>query len=523
MGAFLLSKYILYKEGDEKVKEICVVIFVLMMIGVGVYSKKKVRSSNDFLLGGRNMGGWVSAFAYGTSYFSAVIFIGYAGAQGWEFGVPITWIGICNAIFGCFLAWKILAKKTRDMTQRLDARTMPEFFEKRYDSKPMKLVSALIIFIFLVPYTASVYKGLGYILTSSFNIDFNLAIFFMALLTAVYLLLGGYVATAINDLIQGVIMLVGCICMVVFVVNHPDVGGLSKGLSQLKQIDPSLTAVFSGGDKTLPLIGLILMTSFGVWGLPQMIHKYYAIKDDDAIKKGTIIASIFALVIGGSAYFTGSLGRLFFIDPATGTAVMPGATVAAPDSGMADVIIPTMLERALPDALMGIIIVLILSASMSTLASLVLVSSSTISIDFIKGFVKENISDKAMMILMRILCFIFVGISYVLAISGPSTIVSLMSLSWGVISGMFLGPYVWGIWWKKTTKIGAWSGMIGGGLMMSIGTILSNKGLLQQGLTSPVISSLAMIISCVSVPLVSLVTTQMNEHYVAKVFDETIE
>lgn len=497
-------------------KEICLALFILTMIGVGAYSKKKVKSSNDFLLGDRNMGGWISAFAYGTSYFSAVIFIGYAGAQGWEFGVPITWVGICNAIFGCFLAWKVLAKRTRYMTQRLDARTMPEFFEKRYESKNMKFIAALIIFVFLVPYTASVYKGLGYILVSSFNIKFEVAIFCMALLTAVYLLLGGYVATAINDLIQGVIMIVGCICMVIFVVKHPNVGGVSNGLQALHQLDPELTVVFSGGSKTLPLLGLIFMTSFGVWGLPQMIHKYYAIKDDEAIKKGTIISTIFALIIGVSAYFTGSLGRLFFID-STGVAVMPEATATA---SAAEMIIPRMLETALPAALMGIIIVLILSASMSTLASLVLVSSSSISIDFIKGFVWSKISDKQMIILMRVLCFVFVAISYVLAIMNSSTIVSLMSLSWGVISGMFLAPYVFGIWWKKTTKTGAWAGFITGGLVMIVGTVLTNQGLLPSVVTAPVISSLAMIVSCISVPLVSLISTQMSEAHLVKVFGE---
>lgn len=501
-------------------KELCIVLFILTMVGVGIYSKRKVKNSNDFLLGGRNMGGWVSAFAYGTSYFSAVIFIGYAGAQGWEFGVPITWIGICNGIFGCYLAWKVLAKRTRIMTQRLDARTMPEFFEKRYDSRNMKFVSALIIFIFLVPYTASVYKGLGYILQSSFNISFNVAIFFMALLTAVYLLLGGYVATAINDLIQGIIMLVGSVLMVLYIVNHPNVGGVSEGFTRLSQLDPELTSIFSGGSKTLPLIGLIIMTSFGVWGLPQMIHKYYAIKDETAIKKGTIISTIFALIIGGSAYFTGSFGRLFFIDEASGVAVMPGTTVEAANSGMADMIIPIMLESALPTALMGIIIILILSASMSTLASLVLVSSSTISIDFVKGFINPKISDKAMMVMMRIFCFIFVAVSYLLAVGQSSTIVSLMSLSWGVISGMFLGPYVFGVWWRKTTKLGAWSGFVVGGLVMIGGTVLSNEGVLPSVITGPVISSLAMLASCISVPVVSLLSAQMSEGHISKVFGE---
>lgn len=266
MGALFIPGRPKTKKGDGEMKELCLVLFIAIMIGVGIYSKTRVKSTNDFFLGGRNMGGWVSAFAYGTSYFSAVIFIGYAGAQGWQFGVPITWIGIGNAIFGCWLAWKVLAKRTRMMTHKLDAKTMPEFFEKRYQSKNMKLVAALIMFIFLVPYTASVYKGLGYILQSSFNISFNAAIFFMALLTAVYLILGGYVATAINDLIQGIIMIVGCVLMVFYVVNHPSVGGLSAGLQALHELDPALTSPVSDSSRFLPLLGLILMTSFGVWG-----------------------------------------------------------------------------------------------------------------------------------------------------------------------------------------------------------------------------------------------------------------
>ncbi len=508
-------------------KGLCLVLFIAIMIGVGIYSKTRVKSTNDFFLGGRNMGGWVSAFAYGTSYFSAVIFIGYAGAQGWEFGVPIVWIGIGNAIFGCWLAWKVLAKRTRMMTHTLDAKTMPEFFEKRYQSKQMKLVAAIIMFIFLVPYTASVYKGLGYILQSSFNISFNMAIFFMALLTAVYLILGGYVATAINDLIQGVIMIVGCLLMVFYVVSHPNVGGISAGLQALHQLDPTLTSPVSDSSRFLPLLGLILMTSFGVWGLPQMIHKYYAIKDEEAIKKGTIISTVFALIIGVSAYFTGSLGRLFFLQETTDAAglvqkvaVMPGATLAAPNAGTSDMIVPLMLEVALPGALMGIIIVLILSASMSTLASLVLVSSSTISIDFIKGFVAPKISDKTTMKTMRIFCVLFVALSYIMAVFESGTIVSLMSLSWGVISGMFLGPYLLGLYWRKTTTGGAWAGFIFGGLTVIVGTLLGKMGVLPAGVTEPVISSLAMIVSCVAVAGVSLVSTQMSEAHICSIFGE---
>ncbi len=492
-------------------KILFLIIFVALMIAVGLYSQKRVKNVSDFFLGGRNMGGWISAFAYGTSYFSAVIFIGYAGGIGWKYGVSATWIGISNAIFGCALAWIVLAKKTRDMTHKLEVHTMPEFFEKRYQSKGMKIVSALIIFIFLVPYTASVYKGLGYIFKSSFGISFELAIFLMALLTTVYLLLGGYVATAINDFIQGIIMLAGCILMVAYVINNQTVGGFSRGIMALRELDPGLGMPFSDGMRRLSLFGLIFMTSFGVWGLPQMIHKFYAIKNDAAIKKGTIISTVFALVIGGCAYFTGSMGRLFFIE--NGAAVMP--------NGNPDMIIPLMLEKALPEALLGIMIVLMLSASMSTLSSLVLVSSSTISLDFIKGFIVPKVSEKKTMLMMRAFCGLFVALSFIIAVFQPSTIVYLMSLSWGVVSGMFLGPYLFGLWWKKTTKFGAWSGMAAGGFVIGGYIILEKLGVLS--LDMPIVSSLAMIVSVVTVPVMSLFSSQMSAKHIADVFNKAEE
>jgi SSS family solute:Na+ symporter/sodium/proline symporter len=495
------------------VKILFLVIFVVMMIGVGLYSRTRIKGVNDFFLGGRNMGGWISAFAYGTSYFSAVIFIGYAGGIGWKYGVSATWIGIANAIFGCYLAWRVLAKKTRDMTHKLQAHTMPEFFEKRYQSKNMKIVSALVIFIFLVPYTASVYKGLGYIFKSSFGVSFELVVFFMAVLTTIYLLLGGYVATAINDFIQGIIMLIGCVLMVFYVVNTKEVGGINKGVEALTQLDPGLGMIFSDRTRWISLLGLVFMTSFGVWGLPQMIHKFYAVKDDEAIKKGTIISTLFALVIGGSAYFTGSMGRLFFIE--NGAAVMPNSNP--------DMVVPLMLEGALPEVLLGVMIVLMLSASMSTLASLVLVSSSTIAIDFIKGFITPQMSEKKTMDTMKIFCGVFVALSFIIAVFQPSTIVYLMSLSWGIVSGMFLGPYLFGLWWKKTTKIGAWAGLIAGGFTIGGYLVLEKMGVLS--IDMPIISSLAMIVSVVVVPIVSLFSAQMSYEHVEKVFsvpDESI-
>lgn len=484
-------------------------IFVAILVAIGLYSKKKVKNINDFYLGGRQMGPWITAFAYGTTYFSAVIFIGYAGRIGWGFGLSATWIGIGNAIIGSLLAWLILAKRTRQMTHELNASTMPEFFEKRYDSKAIKIVSALIIFIFLVPYSASVYQGLGYLFERIFGIPFVYCMAAMALITAVYLMLGGYIATALNDFVQGIIMIVGVILMIYFILAHPAVGGLSEGIRKLSSIPddgPGLVSIFSAQPGNL--MGLIVLTSLGTWGLPQMVHKFYAIKDNDAIKKATVVSTLFAILIGGGAYFTGAFGRLFLNN------TLPVGSNGVPNP---DMVMPQMLEAALPEALMGIIMLLVLSASMSTLSSLVLVSSSAIVLDLFKGALFKEMSNKTAMFLMKVFCAAFVLFSFMVAVT-PNAILTLMSFSWGTVAGSFLAPFIYGLYWKKTTKAGAWAGIITG-LVFSIGGAVifgMNAGL------APNIGAVSMIASMIAVPAVSLLTRKQLEKHDEKVYSKPL-
>ncbi|HHW32433.1 MAG TPA: sodium/solute symporter [Clostridiaceae bacterium] len=491
------------------VKFLIVSIFVAIMVAIGLYSRKKINNINDFYLGGRNMGPWISAFAYGTTYFSAVIFIGYAGRIGWGFGISATWIGIGNAIIGSLLAWLILAKKTRKMTHELNASTMPEFFEKRYESKAIKIVTALIIFIFLVPYSASVYQGLGYLFESIFGIPFVYCMAAMALITAVYLLLGGYVATALNDFVQGIIMIVGVILMLYYIISHPMVGGLAGGIEKLSSIPgdgPGLVSVFS--TQPANLLGLIVLTSLGTWGLPQMVHKFYAIRNEDAIKKATIISTLFAALIGGTAYFTGAFGRLFLNN------TLPVGSNGMPN---ADMVIPQMLGIALPEALMGIIMLLVLSASMSTLSSLVLVSSSAIVLDLIKGSLFKQISNNLVMILMKVCCAVFVLASFLVAVT-PNAILTLMSFSWGTVAGSFLAPFIYGLYWKKTTKAGAWSGIITGLVCSLGGAILFGM----NASLAPNIGAVSMAASIVVVPIVSLLTARQEEKYEEKAYGDSL-
>ncbi len=487
------------------VKWIVLAVYLALMIGIGVYYRKKTSSVSDFVLGGRGLGAWFTAFAYGTSYFSAVIFVGYAGKFGWSYGVASTWIGIGNAVIGSWLAWKVLGRRTRIMSKHLEAKTMPEFFEKRYGSKMLKIVSALIVFVFLIPYTASVYNGLSRLFEKGFGIPYKYCIIGMALFTAVYVIMGGYKATALNDFIQGIVMLVGITAVVFAVLNEN--GGLGQSLDMLGEIPApdGRTDMYNSilGPDPINLVGVIILTSLGTWGLPQMVQKFYAVKDDKAIKTGTIVSTFFAVVVAGGCYFLGGFGRLFAEN-----------VNGVPAEGF-DSIVPIMMER-LPSLLFGLVIVLVLSASMSTLSSLVLTSSSTLTIDLIKPLAKNKIDEKKELLIMRIFIGVFLLISVILAIitlENPQTVIStLMSISWGALAGAFLAPFMYGLFWKGVTKAAVLTSFICGvGITlvhMFYYTFGGRTGTLGGlNLASPInAGAFAMIFGLIIVPVVSLIT-----------------
>lgn len=471
-------------------------IFVVILLSIGIVGMKKSQSLDGFLFGGKSVGPWISAFSYGTAYFSAVLFIGYAGKSGWVYGLSSVWIGIGNALIGCLTAWLLFAKKTRLATQKMDAKTMPDYFAKRYDSEKMKIVSAVIIFIFLIPYTASVYVGLGFLFETVLHIPYVYCMMFMAIMTALYLSMGGYFTSSITDFVQGIIMIAGVILMVFFVVHSEPVGGLRTGAQRLAEIDSQLVSAF-GGEGWYGLFCLMFLSSVGALALPQMVHKFYAIRDEKAIRSATVISTIFSLIIGAGAYFTGSFGRLFFEQ--------------VPNNNY-DNIMPLLLQSALPEFVLALILLLVLSASMSTLSSLVLSSSSTVTIDLIQGRLKKNMRQRNVVITMRILCVVFVALSFVVAYF-PNPILMLMSFSWGAIAGAFLGPYACGILYKGTTKAGAWTGMLGGlgiALVLMIGSGFNAA-------RSPEFGMYAMVGSVVLTLVVSLFTKKFDETHIKNV------
>ena len=500
------------------IKVILTIIFLVVMVGVGIYSRKQASSVDGFVLGGRSVGPWLTAFAYGTSYFSAVVFVGYAGQFGWKYGLSATWIGVGNAVIGSLLAWLLLGRRTKLMTQHIESRTMPDFFGTRYESQQLRVVASVIAFVFLIPYTAGVYKGISTLFEMGFGIPYEYCVVAMAAFTAVYVIFGGYKATAMNDFIQGIIMLFGIVTVIAAVLNAQ--GGFTAAVEKLAQLpsdaDPSVNGGFALwlGPDPWGLLGVVILTSLGTMGLPQMVGKFYSITDEKAIRRGTIISTVFAFIVAGGCYFLGGFGRLY--DP----------VIAANGKIAFDSIVPAMLVT-LPDALIALVVLLVLSASMSTLASLVLTSSSTMTLDLIyrdkkarpgeveEGSIDDTVSEKVerrKVVVMRVLIVFFIVISLMIALNPPTFIAQLMGISWGALAGAFLAPFMLGLYWRGVTPAAVWACFIWGVGLTVVNMLLDNP-------INPInCGAIAMVGGFPIVWLVSLVTRKLPKADVDRMF-----
>ena len=500
------------------IKVLLTIIFLAVMIGVGLYTRKQASSVDGFVLGGRAVGPWLTAFAFGTSYFSAVVFVGYAGQFGWRYGLSSTWIGVGNAVIGSWLAWVLLGRRTKQMTQHIESRTMPDFFGTRFADQGLRVVASIIAFVFLIPYTAGVYKGISTLFEMGFGIPYEYCVVIMAILTAVYVILGGYKATAMNDFIQGIIMLFGIVAIIVAVLNAQ--GGLSAAVDKLALLpsdaDPSVNGDFASwfGPDPWGLLGVVILTSLGTMGLPQMVGKFYSITDESAIKRGTVISTIFAFIVAGGCYFLGGFGRLY--DP-----VIVNGKIAF------DSIVPAMLVT-LPDVLIALVVLLVLSASMSTLASLVLTSSSTMTLDLIyrdkkalpgeveEGTIDDMVAEKIELrkvVVMRVLIMFFIAISLLIALNPPTFIAQLMGISWGALAGAFLAPFMLGLYWRGVTTASVWACFIWGVGLTVVNMLLGNP-------INPInCGAIAMVGGFPVVFLVSLVTKKMQQRIVDQIFE----
>ncbi len=477
---------------------IFIAAYLLSMAVIGLRGRKKTSDLTTFVVGGRKAGPWVSALAYGATYFSAVLFIGYAGRSGWDYGLWAVLIGVGNGILGAYLSWKLLAPKTREVTRRLKIKSMPQMFEKRYASEKMKLFSAAVIFVFMIPYSASVYSGLSYLCEAVLNIDYDLAMFLIAAVAAVYLVLGGYLASLAADFVQGLLIIGGVVFMIVFVMNSPTVGGFTHGISTVLDKMDAAGILRLDGNGIIGLISLILLTSIGTWGMPQMIHKFYGIENEEGVRRGRVISTAFCIFVSAGAYFIGGISRLFYDEVPTLNGLQNY-----------DLIVPGILQT-LPSVLLGIIMVLVLSASVSTLSGITLTSCSTMTMDIFPKIMGKRYDKKRAFFSTRLLCLLFIVFSYIIALC-KSPILMLMSFSWGTIAGSFLSPYLLGLLWKRMNRKGAWAGMLSGFFTSIILTAASgfNSG------QAAMFGVIAMVVSFAVCIVASLCTSNEDAAYTA--------
>ena len=471
-------------------KIVALALFALMTVTLGVIGMRRSRTFNDFFLGGGKVGSLMTAFTYGAAYFSAVLFIGFAGKIGWAFGYSGLWIAVGNGLIGVLAVWWLMGWRIKKMATETQATTMAEFFEKRYQSKFLKYFSSLIIFIFLIPYSAAVFIGLSYLFKANFNIAYWQALVFMGLFTAIYLVLGGYKSITLVDVMFGIIMVVGSIVLLWSVLAKG--GGLAGMTARLAAIQPQLTQ-WVGPPGVWPLVALVFLTSVAPFGMPQLIQKFYAIRDKKAVRVGMIASTLFALLISGAAYFTGAVARLFIAPDNAPQAFSNGKPIF-------DAVIPVLFATIIPGALSVLLLLLILAASMSTLAALVLISSSTVTKDLYAGFINPHASDRRLITLMRIFSAFFILLSVIMAYFRPATIVAILGMSWGAIGSAFLGPFVWGLLSKRAGKWGAMTSSVAG-----LATCIT---LSLTGWPSPEAGTIGMLVSLAVNPLVSIFLPQ---------------
>lgn len=343
------------------------------------------------------------------------------------------------------------------------------------------------------------------------GVEENVCMIVIAVASLLIVILGGYGATLKADFVQGAVMLVGVVLLIISVMRSDTVGGFTEGLRSIAEETKALNLTPASH---IGLWATVLMTSFGTWGLPQMIHKYYGIRDNHEVKRGTVISTFFAFIVAGGGYFIGSLAHLFF----NNLDEIPGA-----GAGKTDYLIPHMLKMSeISDVLIGVILVLLIAASVSTLSSITITATSTLTMDFLAPVVMKTTDKVKEAKTTKLLCVVFVVLSYAIANSN-TPILDMMSYSWGIISGSFLAPYALSLYCKSLNTRGAWAGIISGFVtalppvickLLSIDASLPLFGKIMD--MGPHFACLAMIVSlvmCLAITKATKASARDNEAF----------
>ncbi len=419
---------------------IVLVVYLSGLVLIGLFTGKKTRDIEDFYLGGRRIGPWVTAFSFVAAYFSSVVIIG-GGGFGYMFGLATLWVGAVNVVLGSLAVWIVLGPRIREFTQRLGTMTIPGFIGKRYQSNFALLFSAVVIVLFMIVYNVSILKGMGHIFQVLIDIPYIYGVLISGIIILFYVSIGGYLAVVWTGFTQAVVMGVSLILLTVFTLKSA--GGLGAVTKSLASIDIGLVNT-PGIWGWQGLISFALIVSFGVWGMPQLLVRFYSIKNRKVLKLGTVLATI-GTCMALLPYLNGAIARVLF-----------------PDLPSPDLAIPTLTKNILSPFGGAIILAGVVAAGMSTFASILIILSSSIIQDIVKIGLKYNLS-KSQALLFSKLSSVLIGlISIFIAFHPPALVLTLTAFAWAVIASTTLWPIFFGLYWKDTTKRGCEFSMVGG-------------------------------------------------------------
>lgn len=451
---------------------VTIVVYLAAMVIIGVRCSKKNKNTDDFYLGGRQLGPFVTAMSAEASDMSGWLLMGLpgvalagglilkdTGASGYA---EALWTALGLAI-GTYLNWLFVAKRLRRYSERVNANTIPDFFSNRFRDNSGLLVgiSAIIIIVFFVPYTASGFASVGKLFNSLFNVDYHLAMIIGALVIFAYTVIGGFLAASTTDFVQSIIMTMALVVVCGFAVFN--VGGMENTMAFLKDVPNyfSLTGA-QGNYGVLPIIST-LAWGLGYFGMPHILLRFMAIKDEKKLKTSRRVASIWVVISMAVAIFIGIAGISFV--QKNGFSAMAGF-----DAERIVIYIADVLSKINPlfAIIAGVIISGIMASIMSTSDSQMLAASSSMSENIIRRFFWKNMSEKTQMLFARGTVLLITVVSVIFAWNPESSVFRIVSFAWAGFGASF-GPLVLcSLFWKRTTKWGAFAGVLAGGVTVFV-------------------------------------------------------
>jgi len=485
--------------------------YMALVIVIGLLYAKRNQSADQFYLGGRGLGPWVTAMSAEASDMSGWLLMGLPGVAYISGAGEAVWTAIGLAL-GTYLNWRLVSVRLRKYTEISgNAITVPDFFNNRFKdkSKTLMTVAALIILAFFTVYVATGFVACGKLFNSLFGFDYKLMMFISAGVILLYTVVGGFLAESTTDFIQGILMCISLV--VVLIVGVIAVGGVGTVVTTLSESDGflSFTQIFNNETGEAAPFGIIAIISTMAWGLgyfgmPHVLLRFMAIRNTNELKKSRIVATTWVIISLVAAVLIGLVGA----------ALYPGLL----DAKSSETIFIEMSSKLLPAVLAGIMMSGIMAATMSTSDSQLLVSSSAVSTNLFKGILKKNASDKQVMWVSRITILVVTIIAAILALDEDSSVFRLVSYAWAGFGAAFGPIMLFSLFWKRTTRIGAIAGMLVGGGMVPLW-----KHVISQ--LHPVLNVYellpAFIISCLVIVIVSLVTAKPSKEIIDE-FDKVV-